>query len=350
MIKPIPEDVEIFKDYTIADFQCWLRVGLEGYLLEDDVWSFEPMAVFINQDEHLTSDLHNIYEVLPYKLKAYFRQALANIIATLEADAKEVVVFEHLLLLASKISAGAEVLPVFPSRIGSGFFGLTKNSAGESLFDITMRTVADLAAPIENALICLHQLIGSRYFENAYAGTALLALCRVNPRGLADHLNLLREKLDAMFRQYDINKTGKRRWAERILQTVGMYALKEALNELKPSFPGSEDTSSDNWLLEALFDKIEGESPLVGFEIQSDAEIDIYEIARLDNKFTISSRNDPSASAESTNITSLQWVRPSPTGYLTKEEMFKQTEDSYEYVFNKPLNSMASVQQGYVGI
>jgi hypothetical protein len=220
-----------------------------------------------------------------------------------------------------------------------------------------MRTVADLAAPIHDALTCLYQLIGSRYFECAYAGTALLALCRVNPMGLADHLNLLREKLNAMFRQYEIDKTGKRRWAERILQTVGIYALVEALQDLELSFSGDEKSPSANWLLEALFDEIEMKSPLISYEIQFDGGVVIYETERPMNRCQISGNQagfeehaitglPPDGRAPETpdQAPSPRWkpARPSPEHYSSRVELIKQAEANYEYVFGTSLMASAA--------
>ena len=80
MIKPTPEDVMDLKNYSTDNFKVWLRKGLEGYLLKNDIWDFEPMAVFIGQDDGVSLDLINICNALPEKTQENFYQAVENLI------------------------------------------------------------------------------------------------------------------------------------------------------------------------------------------------------------------------------------------------------------------------------
>jgi len=79
MIKPRPEDVREFENYSVDNFKTWLGKGLEDYLLKEDVWSFGSVAVFIGQDEHLSLDLRNIYEVLSKEAQEKFHQAVKEL-------------------------------------------------------------------------------------------------------------------------------------------------------------------------------------------------------------------------------------------------------------------------------
>jgi len=267
MIKPGKENIKIISEYDIASFQRWLRVGLETYLLENNVWGFEPMAVFIGQDEHVVSDLRNIYDVLPSSARANFRQAIANILASLEATEQNIIIFEHLLLLAGKVSAGTEIYPVVSSRVGKGFFGLVENDKGRSLFDITMMIVAELATPIENALQCLNTLISSPCFNksSAYAGLALISLCRVAPNDLAKHLAKLHEKMMKMFEEYAINDAGQRLWAKKIVNTLSTCELAKGLSELGLYLP---KLPFDYWFFN-IFSRAE-DGPLIVWKCDGD--------------------------------------------------------------------------------
>ena len=55
MISPGREDLAPFEGFEADDFAAWLRVGLEGYLIEEEgVWGFGHVAVFLQGEEHLT--------------------------------------------------------------------------------------------------------------------------------------------------------------------------------------------------------------------------------------------------------------------------------------------------------
>jgi hypothetical protein len=112
--------------------------------------------------------LRDAYLELSAKGLGHFRQALAKVLASLEAQEKNVPLFEHLLSLAAALPA-PKVLQVLPARVGNGFFGLTANREGECSYlpSPYLLTAAQLAAPQEEAVDCLHALIGSQHFDHA---------------------------------------------------------------------------------------------------------------------------------------------------------------------------------------
>ena len=248
MISPGPEDLAPFEGFKSADFVKWLKVGLEAYLIENEgVWGFEHVAVFLQGEEHLALALGHIYRELPARKRAEFRKAVADVMATLEADPVNAPVFEHLLAIAAVLPA-PEVLSVLPVRIGNGFFGAMDAEGGRSLFEKTMDAVIDLAAPTEESRDCLERLIGSPNFNIAYSGLALMTLCRVAPRDFVYHMALLRAPLAKMFKQFATDKETKKRLAERILRAVPPAVLAESLPKLRLSERG-RGAAEDMWLL-----------------------------------------------------------------------------------------------------
>ena len=248
------EDYSPFDDFDEAAFERWLRVGLEGYLLEGKgAWAFPEAAGNIAQQDYLVLGLHDAYLELSANGRGHFRQAVAKVLASLEAQEKNVPLFEHLLFLAAALPA-PEVLRVLPARVGNGFFGLTANREGESLFSLTLLTVARLAAPREEVVDCLHALIGSRHFDFAYAGIALTALCRADDQGLVKHMTLLRDSLAKMFEEFGTDLEAKRNLANSVFGAVVEFKrFVHALPQLKYFDSSDEHAALDNWFIEALF-------------------------------------------------------------------------------------------------
>lgn len=277
MIVPSKEDIEPFAKFEISDFERWLRIGFEGFLLENEgTAAFDHLGVFIGLDDHLVQDLRNIYHVFPARSQAHIRQAVANLLASLEPIERNIIIFEHLLLLASVLPAGAEVLRVLPARIGNGFFGLTENRECISLFDLTLMTVIELTVPKKDSIDCLHALISSKYFENAYAGIALTALCRADDQNLAKHMAYLRESLAAMFREFNTNDITKRQLAAKILSAVGRHRLVMAIPELLLSDCSYRKPVNDNWFIYALLERSEEVKPLLSRTENKKGEIYFY--------------------------------------------------------------------------
>lgn len=273
MISPSREDIAPFTAFKAADFAAWLKAGLEDYLIEDEgVWGFEHVAVFLQGEEHLALALGHVYRELPAPKRAEFRKAVAEVMATLEADPVYAPVFEHLLAIAVVLPA-PEVLDVLPVKIGNGFFGALDAEGGRSLFEKTMDAVIDLAAPTGASRACLEMLVGSRNFNVAYSGLALLTLCRVAPQGFVAHMDLLREPLAKMFEHFGTDEGTKKRLAEGIALAVTPVRLAEDLSKLRLSERGD---AADMWAFHHIgVDVNERDMPVVRSLAEPSVEIEI---------------------------------------------------------------------------
>jgi hypothetical protein len=98
----------------------------------------------------------------------------------------------------------------------------------------------------------LKALIGSKNFNLAYSGIALVALCRADGRGLAAHMQRLRKPLASMFREYHTPPDARRELARTILAAVGLERLVSALPNLKYFDPSAASAATDGWLIEDL--------------------------------------------------------------------------------------------------
>jgi len=243
------EDYGPFDEFSQTDFERWLVSGMQGYFHENcGPNAFSGADGFIRHREYLVEGLADAYQDWNAAQQGLFRAALADVLASLPALPENAIIFEHLLSLAATIRA-PEILRVLPVRIGADDFGLMVESDEGHLFDIALLSVSQLAAPRKDAATCLRALIGAKHFHFAYAGNALLALCRADAGNLPEHLNQLRGYLAAMFREYETESKGRRALAEAVLDTIGIEHLKQALPKL--IFRG-EGRESDSWLAEAL--------------------------------------------------------------------------------------------------
>jgi hypothetical protein len=136
----VDDDRGLFDAFTEADFEDWLRVGLEGYLLEDQgAWAFPGAEGSIAQQDYLVLGLREAYHrEWPAATRSRFRHAVAKVLASLEPSARYVSLFEHLLSLAAALAA-PEVLRVLPARVGNGFFGQADSRSEDELFGIENR-------------------------------------------------------------------------------------------------------------------------------------------------------------------------------------------------------------------
>lgn len=267
MIEPSDTDLLPFVKYKASDFERWLRVGLEGYFIEGKgIWQFEHVAVFLNRQENLSLDINAIYRLLGSSPRAEFRQAVADLMANLEADPRNVAIFEQLLLIAAVLPA-PEILNVVPTRLGSGFFGSDNAGDSQSLFRQMFETVTQLAAPTDAALNALTALIGAHQFKTAYAGLALVSLCRIKPEGFSRHMALMRPKLAAMFKEYGDDYDVKRRIAGHIAKAIGLDVLARQLPDILVYDPRRPEAARDNWLLHAL---VAGSNPILSVSEEAD--------------------------------------------------------------------------------
>lgn len=256
--------VGFFDDFTEADFEGWLKAGMEAYLLEGaGAWAFPGAAGELAAPGNLFlyQGLCESYQQLTAEQRRRYRLALSNVLASLEPLDRNIPIFEHLLSLAAALPA-PEILRVLPARVGKGFFGLVKGGEEGDLFALTLLTVARFAAPRPDVLMCLNELIrNSRPFDSAYSGVALEALCRADPEGFVSHMVAMRELLRAMFQEFQVSDEVKRGYAVSILDAIGLQRLVYAWPALKYFDREFENAALDRWLVLVLLDG--ADAPLV---------------------------------------------------------------------------------------
>lgn len=320
-----------FDSFGLDDLDRWLRTGLEGYLLEGQgAWAFSPVAGSIAKHGYLTLGLRAIYEDMSAHQRALFRQAVANVLASLEPRERNIPLFENLLSLAGLLPV-KEVLRVLPARIGNGFFGLTSNRKGESLFTLTLLSVTELAdkAPGEDVVTCLHDLVGSKnFFDHAYAGYTLVALCTADPTGLVDHMDRLRLPLASMFAEFETDVDAKRYLAKRVLDAVGLQRIGDALDKLEYNNPACPAVASDDWLVAALFN---GEPKLLDWR-EAEDRIIVFRPDRptveVDIKNQIPYRRSERQTGLSVELASSRRIEAQQTGYTAQEA--QEAEGTWE--------------------
>lgn len=244
-----------FENFRASDFEVWLRGGLEAYLHEKrGAWAFPGAEGEIASPAHafLYQGLHHFYRGLPALLRAQFRLGLANVLASLEPTQENVPLFEEILSLAATLPA-PEILRVLPGQVGNGFFGAARGTDGENLFELTLLTVARLAAPRDDSVDCLRTLVTSaHHFHCAYSGVALEALCRADDRALVSHMTLLRSAIRAKFDAYAVNEQAKSELAATLLDAVGLERMVTAWPNLLYFDRHDENAAIDGWLLLGL--------------------------------------------------------------------------------------------------
>ncbi|MCB2262304.1 MAG: hypothetical protein LGR52_05100 [Candidatus Thiosymbion ectosymbiont of Robbea hypermnestra] len=242
-------------EWSIERFECWLRVGVESYVLEGaGAAAFPAAAHRILTAGSLSQGLREFAAGLNAVRRDNLKQALAQVLSSLEPQERFVSVAEQLLAVAVAISA-YPVLKVLARKIGGGFFGQPDAEGRDSLFAMTLYSVARLATPgHRDAEHCLNELIKSENFRPAHASTVLLALCQVDPQGLVRHLSKsgLRERLAEQFAIYDPDGSVCHKVAQDVLAIVGLDDLKDALYGLDVLDPSACGVHPDDWLVEFL--------------------------------------------------------------------------------------------------
>lgn len=262
-----------FQGYGAGKFEQWLEEGLKGYLLEDKgAWAFPGAEDRLAAHSMLLDGLKAFYGSLDGAMQGQFKEAVANLLASMPPESRFIPLFSTVLSLASILPA-PQVLRVLPQRIGNGYFGFARNAEGGSLFDIALLSVARLAAPRNDALDCLHALIGSSRFDAAYAGIALIALCQADDMHFDKHMKLMRPHLQAMFAKYGKGANAKRTWAEQVLEVIPPNRLAVALPKLKCFDAKFELAPLDTWLFDGLFG---GRKPLLKCAKNEDGALRIF--------------------------------------------------------------------------
>lgn len=273
-----------FENLGTAAFEQLLSTGLKGYLLENrGAWAFGIAADFIVRPGSLPEGLNAFYKSLAAPQQNSFREAVANVLASLPAESVNVDIARQLLMLAPLLPA-PEILRVLPGRLGSGFFG-----THSELFESALFAVARLAAPRKDALECLHALITSRHFDSAYAGIALLALCQADNASLVAHIGLLRQHLHQMFPRNNATAAiFHRTWAGQLLEVMSSKSrIAATLPRLKYFDRNNPAGAIDTWLLDGLFG---GRTPHLRCVTDSAGKLAIVSRDGISHAFPISFR------------------------------------------------------------
>lgn len=248
-------DKAVRDEWDIPRFERWVRVGVEAYVLEDaGPTAFPEAAHLILNTGSLTLGLKAFADGLNAFRRDNLKQAIAQVLSSLEPSAHYAPVAEQLLVIAVAVTA-YPILAILAPKIGEGFFGQSDAEARGSLFAMTLYSVARLAAPgRQDALRCIGELIASSNFKPAHASTALIAACQVDRRRLAEHLAIpgLRQKLKAQFETYDPDGRVRRQVALDILAITGIENFTNALSDLRALDPSIGGAGPDDWLTEAL--------------------------------------------------------------------------------------------------
>jgi|GEM_PF-5547852 len=235
------------QDMSLDAMVSWLEKGLRGYLLGNDgAWVFGSTSIYIGRTEHLVLDFREMFLALPAdRTRVRFREAVATLLGRLPEEPDSVVLFEHLLSIAAVVES-YETLGVIRQRVGGGFFGLTDNLDGHSLFAQTLDFVAGLAkAPDQPVLETLDALIDSPYFEPAYANLALLAYCRADDKSLPKHLDRLRPYFTAIQADRELWSTqAAQNIAWQVSDTIGWAEIARILPQLR-YIPDEPDVASN---------------------------------------------------------------------------------------------------------
>lgn len=103
MIYPEKKDLIAFvSSVNTAGYKKWLLAGIKKYVHNNSIWGFEPIAVFMGQDEHIVLDLRNVYRLLKKSQQKYFRRAVLELLQ-LPVSKKNIRVLEILVLFSEQI-------------------------------------------------------------------------------------------------------------------------------------------------------------------------------------------------------------------------------------------------------
>lgn len=258
------DDIEIeahlFSDFDQEDFDNWLRVGIEGYFLENrGAWAFgQRGAAFFTHHDYLEYGFRDLYDQLDAKGQSKFRKATANVLAVLPAKEKNLKAFECLLNTSALLGI-TEIINIIPTKISNGWFEITTSSSNlesDSLFGLTLTTLSELSAvsPPKKVSNCLIGMISSSHFHHAYSGVALLALCKSEPESFSEHMARLSKPIQAMFEDYDVTPEKKRHLATALLELIDLDNVVQSLPSLLGTNNGRKGSSS--WVYEVLLEPI----------------------------------------------------------------------------------------------
>lgn len=261
--------------FTETDFALWLQEGFE-YIKDPkrQIEAFRPLNYLVGHQDIFT-ELQNIYDLLPGRLKRRFRLGLKIILADSPPKSQSVNLISSVLDLTSRVHA-VEVLPEVIKRVGNGFFGLQDNPEGDELFALAFDVFAGMSETYK-AGNNIRKLISSSNFKSEYAPMAFIALCTAEPDNFIEHIALLRRAFSVLHSEK--GTTGSVYTALRFVNHVVLETIGSRLLELKLSDePSPSSTENDNWLVTALI--CLNESPL---DLDKDDEMGVFFINRRDH-------------------------------------------------------------------
>lgn len=253
MIEPKQEDIEKFVDFDVEKFERWLRVALEGLLLDEiGVINFAPIEYCILREHSLSADLRVVYGAFPAQQKAMIREATARLLAHLPVDQEHAPVFREVLDFSAAIQA-YEVLKSIPAR-GEAYLILERDHPDiPSLYSRALETVVELADQSNEAKKCIRRLIGTpRSFACDHARDALVALCKIAPDDFIEHMALLRTPLARNFREFHPTEQALHWLAYDIIKAIGLNAVERDWRLLRVTEESSTDALNDNWFHRAV--------------------------------------------------------------------------------------------------
>jgi hypothetical protein len=253
MITPRKEDIGKFRDFNVEAFENWMRIGLEGVLLDNlGVGNFRPLEYCIFREHNVSADLRIIYDAFPAEQKAMIRAAVARLIDHLPPERRYAPIFRTLFDLAAAIQA-FEVLKVLPAR-GERFLAIERESLEvPSLYRAALDLVVELRDRSADAKACIDRLVGTPgSFESGYTRPALIALCRIAPDHFIEHMALLRTSIAQNFQKFHPTKESKRWLVNDIVKAVGLGIIQSNWSKLHIVDEPVKNQPTDNWFRDTL--------------------------------------------------------------------------------------------------
>ncbi|MBF0623537.1 MAG: hypothetical protein HQL82_01895 [Magnetococcales bacterium] len=254
-------------DSNIPGFERWLRDGLEGHLLDHLTLeeAFPELAPILSRSHSLSATLQELIDRQDSVRRSDFKQALANLLASLAPQPRNIPLFETILQIAVAVKAH-EIFHPLVFRIREGFWDRWTTAQGNSLLTEAMLAVSQLAAPRPDALDCLNGLIDSVPFQQKpYPHTliALESLCRCEPKRFPQHFERLRTMLEIQIRQFQPAAEHLRWTAAALITLVGPARFLEDLISIVGggTFRGGDDQVF--WVLKAVFSPLDDLPPLL---------------------------------------------------------------------------------------
>lgn len=233
-----------FQDFTKYDFEDWLRTGLEKHLLQHiGPEAFPGASAELARYDFPAEGLDAVYRRLPPDQQPYFRLAAADLVNSWEITESNAIVWEHLLHLTALLPA-KEVLRGLPAWLRAGYFQSLPEALANRLFNQVFLAVNRLVAHTREVVDCLRELIALPQFRADWSGMALEALWMCDSDNIASHFQRLRPYLYRLMANADHRP---QTWAKRILDTVGLYRIVQALPSLE--YFGQ---TNDSWLVKGL--------------------------------------------------------------------------------------------------